>query len=82
MSLPNTLVFTFMQKCVKTNYNREILKTLDGGRIAIDWSNKDSPKKLILIHLTGFNGSSYDNYATHIVAEAGLLVYFKLFAVL
>ena len=67
----NTIILAVMQRCVKTNYTREILTTQDGGRLAIDWSNVDeSSKKLVLLILPGLTGSSKDNYVTHFVDKA------------
>ena len=42
----------------------------DGGVIAIDWLNLDSPQKVILLVLPGLTGSSKENYVTHFVDEA------------
>ena len=67
-----------MQRCIQMNYIREILKTPDGGLVAIDWSNLEAPKKLILLVLPGITGSSKDNYVTHLVDEAGRLIYINL----
>ena len=52
----NTIILAIFQRCVKVNYDREILKTQDGGVIAIDWANiEESNKKLILIIFPGNN---------------------------
>lgn len=66
----NTIMFSFIQRCIKHDYTREILKTDDGGLIAIDWANLDAPKKVILIVFPGLTGCSKDNYVTHLVDKA------------
>lgn len=57
----NTIVFSFIQRCVKHHYYREVLKTNDGGLLAIDWANLGAPKPLILLVLPGLTGSSKVN---------------------
>jgi abhydrolase domain-containing protein 1/3 len=69
-SAVNTIVFAVIQRCIKHHYYREILKTRDGGLVAIDWANLGAPKKLILLVLPGLTGSSKDNYVTHLADEA------------
>lgn len=67
----NTVTLAVFQKCVPVNYKREILKTQDGGLLAIDWNNlEDSKNKLILLILPGLTGCSKDNYVTHFVDKA------------
>ncbi len=68
----NTILFAMIQRCVKVEYKREILKTEDGGQIALDWveRNLDESKKLILLILPGLTGSSKDSYVTHLADEA------------
>ena len=61
----NTVTLAVFQKCIPVNYKREILKTQDGGLLAIDWNNlEESNKKLILLILPGLTGCSKDNYVT------------------
>ena len=67
----NTLSRSFIQRCPKVDYVREILETPDGGLVAIDWANLNSSQKLILIVLPGNTGTSKENYVTHFVDEAG-----------
>lgn len=66
----NTIVFSVIQRCVKHHYYREVLKTQDGGVLAIDWANLGAPKPLVLLVLPGLTGSSKDNYVTHLADEA------------
>lgn len=66
----NTIVFALIQRCIKHHYYREVLKTNDGGLLAIDWANLGAPKPLILLVLPGLTGSSKDNYVTHLANEA------------
>ena len=66
----NTIVFAFIQKCIKHEYVREIIKTEDGGQIAIDWVNMNAPKKVILLIFPGLTGCSKDNYVTHLIDKA------------
>ncbi len=69
----NTAVFALIQRVIKHNYSREILKTADGGLIAIDWLNQNNAKnKLIVLVLPGLTGSSKENYVTHLVDKAGI----------
>lgn len=70
-STMNTIVFAIIQRCIKHDYKREVLKTPDGGQIAIDWAYNDSSadKKQVLLVLPGLTGSSKDNYVTHLVDE-------------
>lgn len=68
----NTIVYAKFQGCIKQGYQREILKTQDGGCLAIDWSNmenSDNKHKMILLVLPGLTGCSRDNYVTHLVEE-------------
>lgn len=68
----NTVVLAFIQKVIKHEYYREVLKTPDGGLVAIDWASYDhSEKKMILLVLPGLTGSSKANYVTHLVEKAG-----------
>jgi abhydrolase domain-containing protein 1/3 len=66
----NTIVFNLIQKCVKHHFFREVLKTPDGGQVALDWANLGAPKKCILLVLPGLTGSSKDNYVTHLMDKA------------
>ena len=66
----NTAVFSVIQRCIKHDYNREILKTPDGGQIAIDWTNEDAKNNLIMLVLPGLTGCSKDNYVSHFVDKA------------
>lgn len=67
----NTVVFALIQRIIKHDYFREVLKTPDGGLIAIDWANfKSSDKKMIVLVLPGLTGSSKENYVTHLVDKA------------
>lgn len=67
----NTVVLAFLQKVIKHDYFREVLKTPDGGLIAIDWANYHrSEKKMILLVLPGLTGSSKANYVSHLVEKA------------
>jgi len=59
-----------IQRCIKHNYSRELLYTPDGGVIAIDWANLNSPKKVVVLVLPGLTGSSKENYVTHFVEKA------------
>jgi abhydrolase domain-containing protein 1/3 len=64
----NTVIFALIQKCINHQYEREHLKTNDGGMIAIDWANQtETTNKLVLLVLPGLTGSSKENYVTHIV---------------
>ena len=69
--MPNTIFVGFMQRCIKVDYSREVLKMADGGLVAIDWSNINAPQKLILMIIPGNTGSSKSCYVTHFVDEAG-----------
>jgi abhydrolase domain-containing protein 1/3 len=69
-SVLNTIVFAIIQRCLKIDYKREVLKTSDGGLIAIDWCNEKASQKLVLLVLPGLTGSSKDNYVTHLVDQA------------
>lgn len=66
----NTIVFALVQRCIPHHYVREILKTQDGGLIAIDWANLGAPKRVIFLVLPGLTGSSKENYVTHLVEKA------------
>lgn len=66
----NTIVFAFVQRCIKQDYEREILTADDGGLVAIDWVNLKAPKKVILVVFPGLTGCSKDNYVTHLVDKA------------
>lgn len=67
----NTVVLSIIQKVVKHDYYREVLKTPDGGLVAIDWASYiNSEKKMILLVLPGLTGSSKANYVTHLVEKA------------
>ena len=72
----NTALFAAIQKCVKVNYERELVRLDDGGTIALDWSmhneaaTKQASKKLVVLVLPGLCGSSKENYITHMVEEA------------
>ncbi len=63
----NTIVFAIIQKTVRHEYVREVLRTPDGGQIAIDWANRQAARKCILLVLPGLTGSSKDNYVTHLM---------------
>ena len=68
----NSLVFALIQRIIKHNYYREVLKTQDGGLVAIDWVNYEkSEKKMVVLVLPGLTGSSKENYVTHLVEKAG-----------
>ena len=67
----NTITFALIQKVVNLNFQREIVKTPDGGQIALDWANLNSNKKVVLLVLPGLSGSSKENYVTHL-AEKGV----------
>ena len=61
----------FAQYSLYHEYFREVVNTPDGGQIAIDWVNLGSPKRIIVLILSGLSGTSKENYLTHIVHEAG-----------
>ena len=71
-----------IQRCVKLNYFREVVKTPDGGLIALDWANLNASKNIILLVLPGIIGSSKMNYVTHLVDEAGKFIEIKLLLLL
>lgn len=67
----NTITLALIQKIIKHDYLREVLKTQDGGVLAIDWANiKNSDKKVIVLVLPGLTGSCRENYVTHLVQKA------------
>lgn len=66
----NTIVFALIQRVIKHNYEREILKAPDGGLFAIDWINTNGPQKVVLLVLPGLTGSSKENYVSHFVEKA------------
>jgi abhydrolase domain-containing protein 1/3 len=68
--LLNTLASRLVQRGVKIDYTRELLRTQDGGLLAIDWANLQAHKKLVLLVLPGLTGCSKDNYVTHLVEKA------------
>ncbi|KAG2502252.1 hypothetical protein HYH03_000738 [Edaphochlamys debaryana] len=61
-------------------YHREILKTADGGCVALDWEYiedghplpDDAPVVVLLPGLTGGSGDSYVVHAVHTAREAGI----------
>ena len=59
-----------MQRGVKMDYKRELLKTQDGGLLALDWANLMGNQKLILLVLPGITGCSSDNYVSHMAEKA------------
>ncbi len=68
----NTLVFALIQRIIRHDYYREILKCQDGGLIAIDWVNYEkSEKKMVVLVLPGLTGSSKENYVSQMVEVAG-----------
>lgn len=68
----NTAVLAMIQKVLPHDYHREVLKTQDGGLLAIDWANINSnDKKMVVLVLPGLTGSSKENYVTHLVEKAG-----------
>ena len=73
----NTIVFSLIQKKIKHDYTREVLKTPDGGLIGIDWANKEAKNKMIVLILPGLTGSSKENYVTHYVEKASKYESFK-----
>jgi len=66
----NTIIFSVIQQCILHKYEREILKTQDGGQIAIDWANKKGNRRMVLLVLPGLTGCSKDNYVSHFVEKA------------
>lgn len=67
----NTAVLAMIQKVLPHDYHREVLKTQDGGLLAIDWANINSnDKKMVVLVLPGLTGSSKENYVTHLVEKA------------
>ncbi|KXZ45822.1 hypothetical protein GPECTOR_50g616 [Gonium pectorale] len=61
-------------------YRREILKTADGGCVALDWEHvedgkelsDDAPVLVLLPGLTGGSGDSYVLHAVHTARQAGI----------
>lgn len=71
----NTAVLAVIQKVLPHDYHREILKTQDGGLLAVDWANiNSSDKKMVVLVLPGLTGSSKENYVTHLVEKAGKIL--------
>jgi predicted alpha/beta-fold hydrolase len=71
----NTAVLAMIQKVLPHNYHRELLKTQDGGLLALDWANMTSyANKMIVLVLPGLTGSSKENYVSHLIEKAGKIL--------
>lgn len=66
----NTAIFSVIQRCIPHKYERELLKTPDGGQIAIDWEVSKGTKPIVVLVLPGLTGCSKDNYVSHFVDKA------------
>lgn len=68
----NTIAFEFLQRLIKHEYYREIIKTHDGGQLAIDWVNYEkSDKKMVVLVFLGVGASSKSSsVGSHIVQKA------------
>ena len=54
----NTVIFAVIQRCIKHPYDREVLKTPDGGQLVVDWCNLKAKNNLIMLVLPGLTGCS------------------------